>query len=319
MFEHMRHNGAAVCKVNKRFFYNVNSRKLKMSKLQKRLFSLVWVCSLSAVQLSAMAQTGDNDQQLFTPVTLSAEQLQARNKSDDPKVNPKKDFESDFDTQGPISIEFADNHYTQTQHMRSWRNSVINQLGIVVKSQMEGRNIAKRVFAIIDATHGSFSKGGFDDNAKEEILPERLEYVINRAKLENPAMNDLPKEIDREVVEAFKNNPKLEHYDEDIYVLPRYWSLVFDDATKSETEALYGVRFAARISKPLENGKGGFIRAKDAFNIECQYASENKPLAEWQKNDYELIAVERKKALDNCIATIKPMMPKLLEIDTVSK
>ena len=262
----------------------------------------------------ASAQTGGDNQQLFTPLVLTAEQIAARNDTEDPKINPKKRFDSDFDVKGPVSIEYANTDYAKTQGIPYERNS-INQLGIVVASQVNGLNVNKRVWAILAVSTGTFRSGAFDDNTKEYTRSERLQHVVNRAKLENPALNDIPKAIDAEVLTIFKTHPELEEYDKDINVIPRYWSLIFDDEKKPETEALYSVQFAALISKPLENGKGGFFRPREAYNIECKYASENKSLTDWQKNDYELIAVERARALDNCIATIKPQMPKLLEIE----
>lgn len=201
------------------------------------------------------------------------------------------------------------------------KDKQMDELRIVKRTHVVGTNAAKAALGVSllllggSATiHGS-SK---DDSYGDEISDER-----DSAKLASPFRVELPTAIDQkitDIVEAENLETGAAPYKNALTITPIGWNLVYHElAADKEHEDEYVLRFAAGFSKVLEGEEDRFMRPARKVERSCVYLSKPQPLATWQQNNYDAVAVEQKLATEACVNQIAPYLPAFLGIDSTSK
>ena len=142
--------------------------------------------------------------------------------------------------------------------------------------------------------------GNLAGTSKDEIKGSLIEDVVDRAKLQNPLF-DIEPALKAYKDTIFKEHPYIkDKYLTGFFVKPTrpYWSLIYDKSDKSVKNG-YALFFGAQhVNLPSTN---------------CIYQSKPYSLEQWKANDYQLVAEERAKIVEQCTSTFKTNIDDLVK------
>lgn len=250
----------------------------------------------------------------FNPKEQSALVVEEQTKLPrDPRFNPKVSFFNKYRSKGPIRIYFS----YETERGRY--NSKLNQLTVVTQERLTAVNGLAGLSVAADAMAGRFSIGNnpYGFQTRDSIVGYRIKDVSDRAKLENPALNDIPQRLDQDIIKYVDQNSsiKARQYYESLIIRPWQWSLVFDDATGDASKSNYILKFKASVSKTVEGDANSLFHRAQQKGAVCTFESDSKSIEQWQKDDYAEIAALRPKIINNCINNLNDSFSELLQED----
>lgn len=224
-----------------------------------------------------------------------------------------EEFESTYRSKGPVHIYFSYNGTDGTSY-----NQKLNQLTLVTEGRVVGTNVAGAALLVGLSILGG---GVFVDTTvfagKESFVGSRIEGVTNRAKLENPALNIIPRMLDERVTQYIQADESLKDQKNYsfIQVSPGNWTLFYDNSNEgvAEPDRSYYLRFDASITRVL--GRRNFFntRAK-AAGVYCSFKSPTRKISEWKTDDYALVELTRNEVVKNCLDKVEASIPSLLGV-----
>lgn len=140
--------------------------------------------------------------------------------------------------------------------------------------------------------------GSMAGSSKEDIKGSLIEDITDKEKLKNPLFDIEP------AIKNYKDTILKDHpYIKDKYLLGffvkptrPYWSLIYEKSDKS-----------------VKNGYALFFGARhvNLSSKSCVYQSKSYSLEQWKANDYQLVAEERVKIVEECSSQFKRSMDEL--------
>lgn len=188
------------------------------------------------------------------------------------------------------------------------------KLALVQRALVAGAHTGVVVVQLLAGVGGTTMNMG-----KEDFWGIQIDDAKDGNTLANPLLKEIPVAIDQQIVAMLADDPELgaATFKEPLTVQAGAWLLVYDELM-SGSDNFYLV-FRAKFGKRREGGSLAALNIGKQDTVNCEYKSELKLLSAWRANDYEAVAVEKKKAADRCVKSVAFQLPRFLGIDTDSK
>ncbi len=275
--------------------------------MKKSISCLILCTSIACLMQVAHADVAP----VATKTAATAPAIVNKNLPPDPNINPDIAFKSTYRSKAPVRVYFS-YHYLGGRFSQK-----LNQLSVVNREQLTGQNVLAGFRVAADAVSGRVQIGGnpYNFQTRDTIVGDQILDIVSRAKLENPAINDIPRQLDQAVIAYIDKTPsvKNQQYFEKLTIRPVQWSLVFDDSVGNSESVRYALKFKATVSKNIEGEKDSLFHKAVEKGALCSFSSDLKSLAQWQANDYAEVAALREKIVGQCIQSITASLPVILE------
>lgn len=188
------------------------------------------------------------------------------------------------------------------------------KLALVQRGLVAGAHTGVVALQLITGVGGQTMNMG-----KEDFWGIQIDDAKDASTLANPLLKEIPAAIDQQIVAMLADEPEQgpTTFKVPLSAQAGAWLLVYDELM-SGSDNFYLV-FRARFYKRKEGGKLAALHIGKQDSVTCEYKSELKLLSVWRANDYEAVAVEKKKAADSCVKSVATQLPRFLGIDADAK
>ena len=183
----------------------------------------------------------------------------------------------------------------------------------VVRQQATKNHIGQQVAlnaALILLTGGlTLNLQSFSKNDLTGIEPED---AIDKERLKNPALLQLPAEVQRLTTQWLKEQEKTREmkFARPLVVNSAAWRLVYN--TLDEADTTYKLKFDVAIYKDRESSS--FFTGYKRAGRSCSQVSEARSIGDWRANDYQAVVDWAPQAVTRCAHEFIAQLPHLLEL-----